>query len=134
MIKANELRIGNFIKCDLLDDSYIDRKPYYGKCVYCVSVIFSLSCKIETGHGAVQQLSEIDIQPIPLTEEWLIKFGFEIEKEYWINEYGLKVWHNGKGFYHLNDEILVYIDYIHQLQNFCFATTGRELTLKDKTE
>ena len=71
--------------------------------------------------------------PIPLTEEWLVKLGFErndecLELE--INDISL-VWIgyitlNFNGTYIiLNNEII----YLHQLQNLYFALTGEELTL-----
>jgi len=72
-------------------------------------------------------------KPIPLTEEWLLKFGFE---------------KNDNGFFNLiNDsevEILIRDDFwtcdgivfslfnlksVHQLQNLFFALTGEELKI-----
>ena len=70
------------------------------------------------------------LKPIPLTEEWLLKFGFEPSNF-------------KKGCYFLNGRLLVpkegyYFDYgasvnlkhVHQLQNFYFALTVEELELK----
>ena len=67
--------------------------------------------------------------PIPLTEEWLIKFGF------------IKVWNNYrlKPLGYLIDNRLItvgsnylrHIKYVHQLQNLYFALTGEELQLKE---
>lgn len=75
-------------------------------------------------------------KPIPLTEEWLVKFGFE--KDF-------------NGFYKLfkESEVPVLIKdgfwtcdgicfsvnclyHVHQLQNLYFALTGEELTIKNK--
>ncbi|MDV3749088.1 hypothetical protein CMU21_14745 [Elizabethkingia anophelis] len=81
-------------------------------------------------------------KPIELTEEWLLKFGFEIEKssshciafnESYDHELQLdkefgkteNCWNITKygGGYRL-------IYYVHQLQNLYFALTGEELTIK----
>lgn len=75
----------------------------------------------------------IDIKPIPLTEEWLVRFGFKLygEKEYHGNGlYPILVWDNG---FWLDDNETGTINdnpilYVHQLQNIHFALTGRELT------
>jgi hypothetical protein len=76
------------------------------------------------------------LNPIPLTEDWLLKFGFE------------KINHvHGYVFYsHRKSKISVYLDmkiewmgyltacktYVHQLQNLYFALTGEELILKEE--
>ena len=87
-------------------------------------------------------------KPIPITEEWLLKFGFEP----YSNGLGLKLT-NLNGFERtlrvvdlkyvcLDDHDpnliaedgeagLCGIKYIHQLQNLYFALTGEELIIKD---
>lgn len=72
-----------------------------------------------------------DIQPIPLTEEWLIKFGFKY-KSYGYAEEEWKQWSfNG---YSLNGFRCttsgVELEYIHTLQNLYFALNNSELTIK----
>ena len=77
-------------------------------------------------------------KPIPLTEEWLIKFGFKTPEGYLAGNYIL-------GDYRVNiedfvlwrvdgayegDTYLVGIKYVHQLQNLYFALTGEELVTK----
>lgn len=81
-----------------------------------------------------------DIEPIPLTKEWLLKCGFEgrelsldivnigfmeadVDTErVWI---GLSV-----GKYVEECNLLPDLHYVHQLQNLYFALTGQELELK----
>ena len=81
-----------------------------------------------------------DIEPIPLTEEWLIKFGFEWNEE-------LRSFEK-KGFRWLAKSVEMNASYqlwdninrcmlsnqmywhVHQLQNLYFALTGEELTIK----
>jgi hypothetical protein len=73
-----------------------------------------------------------NFEPIPLTEEWLLKFGYIKGKIYYTEkEHGII------SFYFNDSEELkceVYdwtydnIKYVHQLQNLYFALTGKELT------
>jgi hypothetical protein len=78
-----------------------------------------------------------NIDPIPLTEEWLLKFGFEIKEvgygchanypdfhlwldidcDYW----AFIIEENGK---------CIELKYVHQLQNLYFALYGNELEIK----
>jgi hypothetical protein len=79
-----------------------------------------------------------DYEPIPLTEEWLLKFGFvKCDKPhysrgdyyslgdfyYWASYSGLVV--NG---YDPIDEVSIAVKHVHQLQNLYFALTSKELT------
>ena len=109
-MKGNELRIGNwFIQYD---------EP-------------------EEFDGDFYHLS--DIKFIPLTEEWLLKFGF-IKKidAYFYNDYCIEDIHNGETwviseFDYIRDEFTAIgrgINYVHQLQNLYFALTGEELKIK----
>lgn len=76
-------------------------------------------------------------EPIPLTEEWLIKFGFKISKYGFPTKNNFQVGHvttdeNYQFEYSLGTIgkwILKDIKYVHQLQNLYFALTGEELTL-----
>lgn len=70
-------------------------------------------------------------QPIPLNEEWLLKFGFVKldlpSKSYFLN--GIIIDHYPWGY-----GIVFYnkckLNYVHQLQNLYFALTNEELTWK----
>ena len=78
-------------------------------------------------------LKDEDIKPIPLTKEWLVKFGFEKHKthSHWLKEgfvIDLVSLKNNKGYYLCDIDLLVKIEYVHQLQNLYFAITGEELT------
>lgn len=67
---------------------------------------------------------------IPLTEEWLKKFGFVRLKNWqdswmWLVNFGIN-FHAGS--WHWNDmSKSKKIEYVHQLQNLYFALTGEEL-------
>lgn len=85
-------------------------------------------------------LSLDDIEPIPLTEEWLCKFGFTQisgKQEYFKPFQGR--YHNVllgglepiyKMGYSDDGIIQLPIYYIHQLQNLYYALTGEELKIK----
>lgn len=77
--------------------------------------------------------------PIPLTEEWLLKFGFEAEDNgsgtiaVFTNQ--IAIYHNGVGCFSYNASFyehdnLIDVNSVHQLQNLYFALTNQELTLK----
>jgi hypothetical protein len=85
------------------------------------------------------------IKPIPLTEEWLLKFGFEID-DVWISKIKNIEYNRMIGIDLINNHIFlaqydshnkfrdVFIskcDYVHQLQNLYFALTGNELTMQN---
>lgn len=74
-------------------------------------------------------------EPIPLTEDWLLKFGFvfkltgnEVYDQIWEFDQ-FKIWQHDEGFchsfHHGGD-----LDYVHQIQTLYFALTGEELTIK----
>jgi hypothetical protein len=81
------------------------------------------------------------IEPIPLTEEWLLKFGFVIGslKNCYFKAWGkngvesiVYEYHYKGGFeYELGTHTFKVIEYVHQLQNLYFALTGNELIIKD---
>lgn len=92
------------------------------------------------------------IKPIPLTEEWLVKFGFEWQpkKETYRIEYNIKKHGVKKGkaisIHAFKDEDVwvitlfevVFIDdvtptvlkYLHELQNLYYCLTGEQLKIK----
>ncbi len=77
------------------------------------------------------------IEPIPLTEEWLEKFGFSAygywySKDWFSNMINVSIKHN-KTTIGDREEYEVYgIKHVHQLQNLYFALTGEELTLNEE--
>ena len=111
-MKASELRIGNLVDSPRGIESISD----------------------------AESLQEIEsypekFKPIPLTEEWLLKFGFEIDngldkryrKENDHIEVGLRYIKSIKVF--KLGFIGTEIKYVHQLQNLYFALTGEELII-----
>jgi hypothetical protein len=123
MIQSSELRIGNLIE--------FPKKGYKGNTV---ADIFNISTdKLNYFAGP------LDCNPIPLTEEWMLGFGFDKEEK----DFGPPIWDgytefslNGYCFmqdrdaawfltgYNWNTE---HFKYVHQLQNLYHALTGTEL-------
>ena len=128
MIKANELRVGNFY--DWRQDD-----TYYG--------IDTITCI--TNDSVLNQNSMIipfeQMQPIPLTEEWLLKFGLEQHVELIFSrekksEFAVKKWINTslrkvEWIVFFGMTMIRNIKYVHELQNLYFALTGEELEIKD---
>ena len=123
-MKANELRIGNWILTSFLDEEHLMIISEIGE--------FSVVCENKETDA---QCGFKVIYPIPLTEEWLVKFGAEKVNE--ISEY-----FDGEDMYSYelyldgaeclfdrkcNCQPYEHIKYVHQLQNLYFALTGEEL-------
>ena len=72
------------------------------------------------------------LKPIPLTEEWLIDFGF-VSNSYQ-DRFENKAIHiecnKTRGYVELWVERMPHIKYVHQLQNLYYALTCEELQLK----
>jgi len=85
----------------------------------------SASINLQYGDETFSQFDEF-IQPIPLTEKWLLNFGLDKD---WMPEfeYGVRVTlsQNDRAYSFKRSDIK--IDYVHQLQNIWFSLTGEEL-------
>ena len=136
-LTPQELRIGNLIK---------DKEGN-------ILTVYGTSPKDDTDSFIVWYANELgfyieenEIEPIPLTEEWLLKFGFKKRRKtkfrtlvtaYTELEIEIERPDKLKCFLvkseHTRDEKTVFrvIRYVHQLQNLYFALTGDELTIKD---
>ncbi|OBW43505.1 hypothetical protein AB670_00034 [Chryseobacterium sp. MOF25P] len=140
-MESKELRIGNFVSTS------ID-----GTVIYIVEEI-KMHGLFLSNQRSITDIGEVqyhNIHPIPLTEEWLIKFGFKninlkyhgnveliglylenidshltFDKNEWRLEQN-EDWRDGGNHHDLPN-----IEYVHQLQNLYFSLTGKELTLKE---
>jgi hypothetical protein len=115
-MKANELRIGNWIesKGKQIEVTCVDILNYWNTECY-------------------------GVEPIPLTEEWLIKFGVNVGfLDFDSPKLTMSVNLDAKngGYNELQiatsgtSDLIIECNYVHQLQNLYFALTGEELTLK----
>jgi hypothetical protein len=149
-MKANELRIGNYV-------CVTEKHPLKVKIINDSDGIMST---VSDNSIFITTASLLAYKPIPLTEEWLLKFGFKknIEDEW---DESLTVDVDNPVFlynwtYNISDVFSFYSDfcysetktelcfefestgvnikYIHQLQNIYHALTGEELTIKQNDE
>ncbi len=114
-MRKEELRIGNWV--DLKHEKYEYESFQFD---------FDMGLKMEY------------IKPIPLTEDWLLKFGFDLIN----NEYHQSRNHDLKLHWTVNKNKMIPefnekrfvtgydFKYVHQLQNLYFALTGEELICK----
>jgi len=112
-MKANELRIGNLITARYQDDYAVNQVV-----VNSVSEIGVNRC-----YGETEFYIE-NCEPIPLTEEWLVRFGFKLGVKGHFKTHG-----NNYKFNLYMYNVNLY-KHVHQLQNLYFALTGEELEIK----
>ena len=123
MIRVNEIMIGNYIRDVWSDNGFFKvtelrkDKVFYGNC---------FKAEYE------------NIRPIPLTEDILLKCGFEKESmnehtDYY-NLHPLHIFYNvANGFEYFHSQFggkFIKITSLHQLQNLYFALVGKELDVK----
>ncbi len=117
-MKANELRIGN----------YINRR--YKENILVVD--FELLQNV--------QRQSVFFKPIPLTEQQMVNLGaieFNLDKDEFYCQIGLFTFKKiGNGFILLDDNNIneffgsTILEYVHQIQNLYFALTKKELKYK----
>jgi len=150
MIKAKELRVGNFVQFGN-DTEWHEVEA------------ISLSQNIDkpdlihlTGNGITNR--DEQIFGIPITEEWLLKFDFEKDKEKGRHGYRYSIGHQDFRYVMSKDwreetthhfgiwytdsprksdltEVFGFTDqvqFVHQLQNLFFALTREELIISEK--
>jgi len=122
-MKASELMLGNYIQ-------------------YLSGDIFQVSA---VDFEIIEQVADyLKPKPIPLNEEWLIKFGWIWNEEcksyekYPNGDARMNLqWRDLSGSYTMFNYVLKAliaerIYYVHQLQNLFYALTGEELTINQK--
>ena len=139
MIQANELRIGNYV--------YLYNPEAWQEYINEVCTVVGMDLNItkkekeiwKSSFGSLvlesknkkqfNQFSEY-AKSIPLTEEWLLKFGFlkykGDNKVFWLNDFEFK---NDLKWIFWRGNILKNIKHVHQLQNLYFALTNKELNI-----
>lgn len=118
-LEAKDLRIGNLVQ------DYNER-------------IVEVSAEILGHFNQLSMDQNTALISIPLTEEWLIKFGYNEVDDFYAKGYGVNgvsiiKWENyynafayqlGKGYNKIVKEV-------HQLQNLYSSLTGKELTINE---
>lgn len=113
-MKTSEFRIGNIVEWN--------KKPFTILSIFDYAVQNELWCK---------PINEI--HPIPLTEEILLKHGFEKSSDIFYDEHNwimIRFIGNGLFFYQKGEYDICKLQYLHQLQNLFFILTGQELEIK----
>jgi len=120
MIVASELRQGNIIETV---DGIRQVTGVLGEVIY--------------WGGEMEFCASFRCEPVPLTEEWLLKLGFSrsplpfSEGVYEGPIIDNRVEYNAGSFmYCLWTQRLRNIEHVHQLQNLYYALTGEELKIK----
>lgn len=113
-MNAKELRIGNFVYRQS-SKMIVNRNDIY---------------QIEV----VTKQTQSKYDPIPLTEAWLLKFGFTLVNRANYITIDFDEWELGE--FELEDfmyrgSVEKELKYVHELQNLYFALTGEELILNN---
>jgi len=119
MIKTNELRVGNLV---------------YTPMDFKMKVVGIFDDQIlldfEGNEGDVFDFKPNELKPIPLTEEKLLKFGFEniYDELLFYNGYCDLIFNDNRVSLRVEGQWLSFdVEYVHQLQNLYFALKGIEL-------
>ena len=129
MIPTNELRIGN----------YITSKTLRFPCMVCSIGVNPkrLGIEVVSANELTTTIRDFEAEPIPLTEEMVLKCGFG-EVGFYDNVYHLEYFRiyldkkSNQGLLKYeddNDTIEIEVESVHQLQNVYFALTGKELEI-----
>lgn len=131
-MKANELRIGNWIF-----DAGDEQKSFQIEQICKDSDGFSGYYVVFRNGSFKSSISSDLIQPIVLTPEILEKCGFDYDASYEVPKVqkgNFILWDGFDGSFSANfgglTRLDVYVIHLHQLQNLYFALTGEELEVK----
>lgn len=119
-MESKELRIGNYVSIDLKGGLEIKHEP------------ITASGLLDFHHN--KDKSSFRYKPIPLTEEWLVKFGFKKNETYCFidiknNIQLMNISNKYFRLYYRGVSLIIDIYYVHQLQNLYFDLTQKELTI-----
>ena len=138
-MKSTELRLGNYLWCKRNNAVMKVEELGLDDHILCY-VLDRTKFPLALGWKA---------EPIPLTVEWLVKFGFQVRESSTCDEWYIgfnEVTHDWLfSITWLDEPELIHspnapfyrngahhIFFVHQLQNLYFAITGEELTIKEQ--
>lgn len=135
-MKNTELRIGNLVhhNQDKAKEQFLN--IYLTVCSVSEDGVTTYYTDIRGGERQIV-LGKTNYQPIPLTEEWLKRFGFVNDKAYKVRWY-LYINSNLLFTYDIDDNCICIFDnwldhkiqFVHQLQNLYFSLKNKELEIK----
>jgi hypothetical protein len=142
-MKASELRLFNLVE-------YPNWNNDGSKAYFKIRDIYFDDGRIGLTNGSIMVPgTKLEyLKPIPLTEEWLFKFGFHLRDGFsntfklnvekhqydcaqitYSEKEGLLRFSNGE---EKGTTLIPHIKYVHQLQNLYFALTGKELKQQEQ--
>jgi len=116
-MKANELRIGNHTQNGIVVE------------------LSNEDIVVFDGTAKWRQSAGLEIEPLPLTEEWMKRFKLkEVGMVAWsFRRYHIDIKGGAIGIYRLffndSNSPMIEFQYVHELQNLYFTLTGEELAI-----
>jgi len=132
-LQSKDLRIGNWVECEVLDGEIMVNG--YEPIVQIKTIEYDWVSKEYFALNTNSDYIYLDLyKPIPLTEDWLLRFGFEITGA--MDSYGgwvspmldgrqIRVTRGDNCYFCYHSKV----QYVHQLQNLYHSLTGKELTI-----
>lgn len=143
MIQPQELRIGNYVECLGDTKQVLDISKHFNQ---------NETSRYYVGFKGIVPIKCMHLKPIPLTEQWLLDFGFKTKPSCNKDEYHVTLddgwaymcldFEGGASIYACLDDFKngsyacleekAIVKHVHQLQNLYFALTGEELKTDQK--
>jgi len=130
-MKSTELRLGNLIDAmfaQFLTGINQEWRP--------ITIGAIREDSITTAVGESIDWDDKYLRPIPLTEEWLFKFGFDKNGVNYSIQ-GMPIWEHVTTkelhyrIYDTSKDKAIVLEHVHQLQNLYFSLTNEELAIKE---
>ena len=125
MIQTKELLLGNYVKDGI-----------YGFPMYvCALGDDWVYLDFNGNEGDIWECDDKDLEPITITDELLLKFGFE-QCDYLFKTHLIEMYEVANGWHlHIDNErfetvLSTTIKYVHQLQNAYYISTGEILKIQ----
>ena len=126
MIKANELRVGNYVYDDTNTVVKIEKIHSERHALWSESEYFDFS-KFDDKENMYSSI----VNPIPMTEKWLLKSGAKKKKSCFVYDRFILLYSENYKFFSVGDtETGAYftkVEFVHEWQNFIHIMNGVEL-------
>jgi hypothetical protein len=123
-MKAEELRIGNYVYYNKIHKDIGKVSQIRKEILFSKEELIGLNYRIDVFYESK------DIEPIILTNEWLLKFGFvkdKIDNTFYKDDFDILL----PNFLRYKQAQIYKIKHVHELQNLYFAVTNKELITKN---
>lgn len=130
---VQEIRIGNFL--NLIDTRGEIYLPFGPVKVYRFNHESICFCDISDEFHKVNRFTEamvFEFEPIPITEKWLLRFGFKKIDKYTWKRGSWFIYNRKRGFVTGSKNREVKLDHVHVLQNWWYFNNNlKELEIKE---